>query len=611
MRYFAVLFAFLLTFNLFAQDIVSDSLAAEIEEITIRANRLAIPFSEDSRSISIITQNEIERLNVLSINELLQTVAGLDLRQRGANGVQADLSIRGGTFEQSLVLIDGVRMSDPQTGHHLMNLPLHMQDIERVEIIKGPAARVYGQNAFAGAVNIVTKMPEEIGATVALEGGEYKMQNISAAVSLPVGSYMQKLSGAYRSSDGYRFNSDYKIANLLYQSKVDIANSTLNFKAGYVDRDFGANGFYGRESFTDQYETVQTSFVSTELQTSIGETKLTPRVSYRRNKDNWQFMREDPGFFQNFHTTDVVTGELHGSRLHGLGSLGFGVDYTYLSLTSSNLKDSLGNGEHVRKQVGLHLENRFILADGKLDITPGVMVLNLSDYGTSFYPGIDIGYELSAGLRSFANIGWTTRIPTFTDLYYQDSGNEGNPNLTEENAFTYELGLKYQNRGLQASLSYFDRQASDQIDWFRESEEDKWMPDNFSSASYRGIDLSMKALLSKTALIEYVSVGYTYLSATFEENDFAFSRNQLENLQHQFIFNSQLTLGPLALNVMLKYNDRVSLEDYYTINTNLSYTIRNQRIFIRATNLTNQIYRETNLVEMPGRWMSGGVNIKL
>ena len=595
--------------SLLSQDLPIDSLSSDIEEVTILANRLEIPFSEESRSIAIISQREIQAQNALSINELLQTVSGLDLRQRGANGVQADLSIRGGTFEQSLVLIDGVRMTDPQTGHHLMSLPLHLQDIERIEIIKGPAARVYGQNAFAGAVNIVTKMPEEIGANLGLEYGAYNLQNINASVSLPFGAYKQKISAAYRSSDGYRFNSDYQIANVLYQSKINLGNSSLNFKAGHIDREFGANAFYGRETFVDQYETVETTFASAELQSQLGEVKLTPRISYRRNRDNWQFLREDPEFFQNFHTTDVVTAEVHGSRLHKLGALGFGVDYNYLFLNSSNLVDGEGSGEHLRHQVGVHLENRFVLMDGNLDLTPGLMALHLSDFGVSFYPGLDVGYRLSDNFKSFFNLGWTTRIPTFTDLFYEDSGNVGNPNLTEENAFTYEVGLKYQQPAFNVSLSYFDREASDQIDWHRETVDDRWTPDNFSSASYRGLDFNLKAMLSDVPVLDFISVGYTYLNATFEENDFAFSRNQLENLRHQVIINPQFSIGPVALNVVFKYNDRVSLEDYYTINTNLTYSYKEHKIFLRAANLTDQLYRETNLVDMPGRWISGGVNL--
>jgi len=602
-------FLLLTVINLNSQLNNLDSLTATVDEISITANRLDLPFSDVSRSISVITQREISQLNVTSVNEVLQTVAGIDLRQRGANGVQADLSIRGGTFEQSLVLIDGVRVSDPQTGHHLMNLALDIQDIERIEIIKGPAARVFGQNAFAGAVNIITKMPKQAGGYVGLEYGTFNMQNTFASIALPVNNYAQKLSAAYRSSDGYRFNTDYKISNLLYQSRLALGSTDIDFKAGYVDRDFGANSFYGNENFIDQYETVQTTFVSAASKTNLGSLIVKPRISYRKNKDNWQFRRQDPEFFQNFHTTDVWTAEVHNALSHKLGNLGFGLEYNYLYLDSSNLKDDAGTGEHTRHQVGFHIENRFLLADDKLDITPGLMILNITDYGTSFYPGLDLGYVINNQLKAFVNFGQTTRIPTYTDLYYQDSGNAGNPNLEEETAFTYELGLKYLRGDLQSSISFFNRRAMDQIDWFRLTEDDKWTPDNFNTATYRGIDVSVKQSFSDLPALKYLSLGYTYLDATFEDNDFAFSRNQLENLKHQLIVNTHLESGPVSLNLLLKYNDRVSLENYTTVNATLSYAYKKSKVFLRASNLFDAEYRETNLVQMPGRWMSGGVRV--
>ncbi len=588
-----------------------DSLAADIEEITILGNRLEIPFSEDSRSINVIRNQEILNLNPTNINELLQTVSGLDLRQRGVGGVQADLSIRGGTFEQSLVLVDGVRLSDPQTGHHLMNLPLDVQDIERVEIIKGPAARIFGQNAFAGAVNIITRLPETFGVTAGLEYGEHNMTNVRTSISLPINGYKQKLSAAYRASDGYRYNSDYSIANILYQSELNLENAKFELKAGHVDRDFGANGFYGNETFIDQYETVQTTFVSLQEKSQYGKLKVSPRVSYRRNVDNWQFNRQDPEFFQNFHTTEVWTAELHNSYSHKLGDLGFGVDYSYQHLDSSNLQDSTGVGVHTRNQLGLHLENRFLLAQERLDLTVGLMLLQVTDYDLATYPGIDLGYALTNSLKAFSSVGWTTRIPTYTDLYYKDRGNEGNPNLTEETAFTYELGLKYNLPRLETSLSYFSRKATDQIDWYRASEEEKWTPDNFNEATYQGFDFTLKRSFSSESFLSSINIGYTYLNAEFEETDFELSRNQLENLRHQFILQPHFSCGPLSLNLLLKYNDRVSLEDYIVVNANLNYAYKEHSIFLRASNLLDETYRETNLVEMPGRWVSGGVIMKL
>ena len=613
MRFTLSLFFFLLVTEIFSQEFQVDTSFLDptvLENITISANRLDIPFSEDSRSITIIDQEQIKNLRINNLNELLQTVAGVDLRQRGSQGVQADLSIRGGTFEQSLILINGIRMSDPQTGHHMMNLPLDVEDIERVEIIKGPAARIYGQNAFTGAVNIVTRIPDEWGVTLAAEFGEYNQRNIYAQTSMPLGKYHQTLSAALKSSDGYRFNSDYSIANLFYQSQYAYDKGKLSLLAGIVDRDFGANGFYGSENFMDQYESVQTFLASTSLEHRIADFKIMPRVSYRRNKDNWQFLREDPEFFQNFHTSQVLTSEIQTKYTHKLGLLGIGLEHNYLTLESSNLKDESGNGDHIRNQLGFHLENRFILLNDRLDITPGILILNISDYGISVYPGLDLGYSLSTNWKSFANLGWTSRIPTFTDLYYQDSGNSGNPDLVEENAFSYELGLKYHDSHQCFQASYFNRQAKNQIDWFKENEMDKWMPDNFNNATYNGLEIQYQHSFKKVEFIKFFSVGYTFISAEFEDNDFAFSRNQLENLRHQLLAQTQLSYKKFGMNLLFKYNDRVSLEDYYTLSTNLSYSYKFAELYVRMNNLTNQIYRETNLVEMPGRWTSFGIRLK-
>lgn len=582
-----------------------------LDSVIISANRISIPFSEDSRSINIISSEQIAKLDPTDINDLLQVVAGVDVRQRGVQGVQADVSIRGGTFEQTLVLINGIRMSDPQTGHHLMNLPIAVEDIERIEIIKGPAARMYGQNAFSGAINIVTKLNKDFGATLKAGLGENNLGIAYLNISLPIGKYKQSISGSYRSSDGYRFNTDFSIRNLFYQSQLDLKDGQVNFLLGYVDRDFGANGFYGNESFVNQYESVQTWIANVSAKKFAGNWIFQPKFSVRNNKDNWQFTREDPEFFQNFHESNVVSSELQSTLLHSYGSLGIGIEHNYLSLESSNLLDQSGSGMHERNQFGAHIENRFILLDGKLDFTPGILALYISDREElSFFPGLDVGYALNERFKLFSNVGWTTRIPTFTDLYYQDSGNSGNPNLIPEKAFTYEVGAKYNHEKSFIQLSYFDRKATDQIDWFRVTEDDKWMPDNFSVANYRGLDLSYQTNFASRHFIDFIAISYTYLRANFAENDFEFSRNQLENLRHQLVIQPQFSVKNFNLNIVFKYNDRVSLDDYYTFNTNVSYKYKKQRFFVRASNLTGQIYKETNLVEMPGRWVSGGVVIK-
>ncbi|MDA8693391.1 TonB-dependent receptor [Saprospiraceae bacterium] len=589
-----------------------DTIAYNFEQLVIKENRIELPFSDNSRTISILTRQDIQELNYNSINEVLQNVGGVDVRQRGVHGVQSDISIRGGTFEQTLILINGIKMIDPQTGHHMMNLPISVDDIERIEVIKGPGARIYGQNAYAGAINIVTKSPGNSGANMRVEYGQNETYNVNASVTLPMGNYNQRVSGNYMQSDGYRFNTDYEISTIFYQSTLDIGEGALNFYFGNVDRKFGANGFYGSETFTDQYEEVQTTIGTVELEKSVVDWKTTSRFNWRRNQDNWQFRREDPDFFQNFHTTNVYNGETHWSRGHNLGIFGVGVDVSYLDLESSNLRDAEGNGSHTRTISNVHIENRFLFANENLDITPGVLVSYVSDIGTDVFPGLDVGYRINSDFKVYSNIGWTMRVPSFTELFYQDAGNAGNSDLTEERAFTSEVGVKYQKNDIILQTSIFNRAAKDQIDWSRVliDSTEKWMPSNFNSADYRGVDVSIRKIFDSKSPLKHVNLTYTYIDAEFSQTSFAVSRNQLENLRHQVNFNTLFSYSNINLGVNVRYNDRVSLENYTVVDTRLSYNLSSMTFYLKANNLLDTEYRETNLVPMPGRWVLGGARFR-
>ncbi|MEM1326027.1 MAG: TonB-dependent receptor [Bacteroidota bacterium] len=601
MRFYCLTFiCCILSLFTFAQ---TDSLSVILDDVVIEDNRMALPFSEVSRNIEIITRKDIEVAPVVSVAELLRYVSGVDIRQRGAHGVQADVSIRGGTFDQTLILVNGIRMSDPQTGHHAMNLPVDIENIERIEVLKGPAARIYGQNAFTGAINIVTKTPDSPFIKIKLQAGEHTLGGVNVSAAFQHDNFDQYFSFSKDFSSGYRYNTDYDINNFFYQAKTQVGAHDLHILAGYTEREFGANGFYASPDFRDQYEEIQTSVAAVEYRINQGDWIVKPRVYWRRNQDEYVFIRSNPSIFRNLHINHTVGAEVNAQYQSSLGLTGIGVDVNRVSLVSNNL------GSRERIATSVFAEHRFQDRSGRLDVTPGVLFNYFSDFDANLLPGVDVGYRLSDRFRAFANAGYTYRVPTFTDLYYEDRANIGNENLQPESALTYEAGLKYQDRFVYAQVSAFSRQGTDLIDWTKQVDTLRWQPQNFSSVDMNGIDASIRLQLPKNELfgLNQLQLGYTYIDAQINEIDVPFSRYSLENLRHQFIASTDVQLTrQLSTNIRYRYVDRVSMDDYGLVDWRLTWQQSRWRVFLEASNLFDVAYRETNLVDMPGRWIRGG-----
>ena len=590
-----------------------DTTKVEIEEIIIQANRLQLPVSESSNTINIITRQQLENTPVHSVSEALQHVAGLDIRQRGVHGVQADVSLRGGTFDQVLILINGVKMADPQTGHHAMNLPLNMDNIERIEILKGPAARIYGANAFAGAINIVTRTPDKAFVNINLEGGQNSLGSVSVSAALPKGDFNQYFSFGRHFSDGYRFNSDYDISNYFYQAEYKIdATQKLDMMGTFSEREFGANRFYGgtSEFWKDQYEEVQTSLFNIGHQKVSDKFAIKTRFNWRRNQDEYLLKRAEPTFYRNLHISNVLTVESHADFYSKAGATGVGVELSSVYLRSNNL------GKRDRRIATLFLEHRASFLNGKIDVTPGIAISQYSDFGTHIFPGIDVGYKISTGVKLFGNMGYTWRIPTFTDLFYEDAGNLGNENLAPESSLSYEFGVKYDAAGIRANLSWFLRDGTDLIDWTKAADTLQWQPNNIAGLTMMGIDASLDfnptARLGKDFFVKNIRLGYTYIDAEVPENIIGISRYVLENLNHQFTAGIDYRIGGnLYHNISYRYVDRATMDDYSLIDTKLYWKAKNYSIYLAANNILDVEYFETNLVQMPGTWIYGGVKIRL
>ena len=201
----------------------ADSLKEEIEQqddsqdiqhlmmdgVVVTASRTPVEAQKSTRIVTVITKTEIARAPGRNLNDILRNIPGLDIRQRGPLGTQADLSIRGGTFDQTLILLNGVNITDPQTGHHNLNLPVDIESIERIEILNGPAAKSFGPNAFSGVINIITgnRSPNRISTSLLL--GQYGLSGASANISNTLGKLEQFLSLSRTASDGYIENTDF------------------------------------------------------------------------------------------------------------------------------------------------------------------------------------------------------------------------------------------------------------------------------------------------------------------------------------------------------------------------------------------------------------------
>ena len=252
----------------------------KLKEVVVTSNRISVPFSKTSRTINLITSEDILKSATTNVPDLLQSVTGVDVRRRGVDGMQSDLFIRGGNFNQTLLLIDGIKMDDPQTGHHTMNGVLSFADIERIEVVKGPAARVYGQNAFTGAVNLVSKKVSENSLNVGVNYGSYNNLKVGASVGQTYTEGSLFASVTYQESDGYRYNTDFE--NVMAFLKSDFKN--FNLTTSFAQRNFGANGFYASPLYVDQYEETQTSLVALSANYGSETVKIKPRIYWRRNQ---------------------------------------------------------------------------------------------------------------------------------------------------------------------------------------------------------------------------------------------------------------------------------------------------------------------------------------
>lgn len=646
----------------------------EIETVEVPGQRGPGVYSQAARVVSVITRAEIAAAPVASIQDVIGYALNADVRTRGGNGVQADISIRGGTFDQVIVLLNGVNVSDPQTGHHALNLPVDISMIERVEVLNGPAARVYGGNAFTGAINIVTSAGNRNSVNAGIEGGDFGYLKSYANGSVKLGKTVQKIGFSGATSDGYTKNTDFKQLNAFYQVHTDFdANNSVDFQAGYGQKDFGALEYYS-PAYPWQYESTKNMFGSLRFKTgSIA--KVNSAVYFRRHYDRFELYREGAGYYHqdtslnqwvstelgdtsifniphNYHLTDVFGSSITGSYNSKIGVTSLGADIRSENILSTKLGFAMGDTvpiagvdgksytlKYQRTYFSYFLEHT--LNYRKIFLNMGLMGIWNSDLENEMhlYPGIDVSYQVLPGFKLMANYNQSLRMPTFTDMFFVSGDLVGDPYLKPEQSRTAEIGVKYQHTILSTLVTYFNTFTTDKIDWQFNTGTNKFYARNIAELTTNGLEgqiiVNTQGVGGNYQPVNKVIVNYALLDIssnlnqpTMQSDSVYESRYALDFLKHnlsvridhKLISNLSAVWSFTYQERMGSYRDwsiidkgyfKVDNKPSFLVDVRLNWMAKKYTVFAEATNLFDKDYHDLGSIPQPGRWVKAGVSLHL
>lgn len=579
----------------------------DMGDIVVTGSSMPRHLSNVAQSLSIISREEIDVLPVSNLSDLLETISGVDVRQRGGHGVQTDVSIRGGSFEQTLILVDGFNMSDSQTGHHNMDLPLNLADIERIEILKGPGARIYGHNAMAGVINIITRDGDQTAVGGHAKYGEYDFYDFSGNASGKIGYISNRISVSKNASTGHIENqeTDFDINTLSYKGTVKGKHHRAQMGIGYIEKDFGAYRFYS-DTYPNQKENTETLFIYSNAEFTISDVDIVPRIFWRRHEDDFKIQIGAP-WFRNKHQSDSYGIQL-GTRFETkLGATAIGGEFTVEALESSNL------GNHDRQRRGIFIEQKFSPSD-RITIGLGTSAMKYSKWGWEYWPGADINVKLLKNINWFASATKSFRAPTYTELFYTTPANQGNPNLKPEKAWTYESGIRHIGNGFGTDISFFYRDSENVIDWSRQSPAEPWKVRNIATHKTRGFELGVDiypGILANIFHNTVLNLSYTYLDSDRDTDDLE-SRYVLDHLRHQV--NGSLFidwLGNLTQTLKMRYEKRMNGDSHTVADTRILYQHHPYEFFLDITNILNKTYIDNGFAPAPDRWIIGGIRLHI
>lgn len=616
----------------FAQsDTVTVSRNVDIDEVIVNANRKASTYSELTRAVKVVSREELGQLPATSLHDALERVAGIDVRQRGSHGVQADMNFRGGTFDQTLILINGINMTDPQTGHHNLNLPIGLNSIQRIEILQGPGARDFGPGAFSGAINIITEPDNQNKVNLSANAGEHGLIESNISSTIVNGGTRTFVSSSFGQSNGYTNNTDFRVADVFFHSKTQAGIGAVSLFAGYQSKEFGANSFYSTR-FPDQFEKTNTLLTALQIERSWSRSRWRVEAYTRQHRDHFELFRNRPNS-RNHHTSGILGIRTGYTVLTRLGRTQAGIEFRNEEIMSSNLGDSMVERRKVPgefdayyyKWAGRKIFNasaNHTMYFNRITISGGVLFNFNSKFDENWGYGLDFGYLLSDHFKLYASVNQAFRNPTFTDLYYFDGSRKGNTDLRPEEAITYECGIKYNAGKVRASAGYFLRNGRNTIDWVMFAGDTLYRSYNHSNLITSVIEGSVQFDLREwIPLFNSIWASYSHIwsSGTSHSQSYQ-SLYALDYLNHNLSLGVNHTIYK-RLNATwgISWQDRndyfdvksgsmVNYPSFWVVDAKLQWIAAKYTVFIGVSNILDEEYHDIAGVQQPGRWISLGFN---
>lgn len=605
----------------------------ELDEVMVTASKVETPLNQTAKLVTVITKQEIEQAPVQSIQDLLVYIANIDVIQRGGHGVQTDISIRGGSFDQNAVLLNGINLSNSQTGHYSFDIPINLSDIERIEIIHGPSGLIYGSSAFSGGINIITKKNIDYKAYANIEFGMHKLKGIEVRGAAQTGIASHSLSVGRNSSDGYIPNSDYDIYNLLWQTRLNLQRvSKLDFQLGYNDKKYGANTFYSA-AFPNQYERTS-SYVGSVKGEFGSKLKIIPLIYWRRHHDQFDLIKDNE-YGRNFHRSDTYGANLIVSYRSVLGATSMGAELRREDIMSSNLGEDMVEPHRKytkyddRLNTSISLEHTVNIE--KFVFSAGVLMnhntLLNSEY--RFYPSISTTYRPSRKISFSSSWSKSMRMPTFTDLHYKGPTHAGRKDLKPEKSESLDFNIKYKDSFFSAYLTGYLMWGKDIIDWVKEKPEDKYYSAwNMSKINTQGIELGMSLRMGEVLPVlgenSCLSVDYARMFQDSNTGEMI-SMYSLNYLRDKFTakFNHQIYKG-LSAGWYFRLQKRMGVYELYhgkdedatiesypafsTLDLKLNYQYKDILFNLTLNNLYDTYFFDRGNTPQAGFWLMGGIS---